>query len=252
MNLDLIAKTLAHARRERKLLKPFTDENPNFSLEEGYRVQHILREEAEKSGEVVVGYKMGLTSRAKQIDVGVYQAIQGFLTESMSLTKGGAVPFEKFGQPRFEPEVAVILSETVEGPQTLSTIRSLVSFIGPAVEILDSRYEGYRFKLPDVVADNTSAAGFVLGSSNWLNQIEESRLFGVRVVKNGECVATGAPAATFGDPLLSVVELLKILDRPLEAGQVILTGGLTAAPYLQRNDFIEVVWPGETISFQCT
>lgn len=248
-----IAKTIGEAQKNRTLLPAFTTAHPELTVETAYQVQDILMEEALARGETIVGYKMGLTSRAKQQDVGVYSAIHGFLVGSGSLSKGSVVPSARFRQPRVEPEIAVILDRTLTEPvPTLSSVRAALRWVGPAAELLDSRYENYQFKLPDVIADNTSANAFILGSSQWIDQLEEMRLFGVQLKKNGQRIDTGCAAATFGDPLLSVLELIQELGKRgkrLEAGQVVLTGGITASTPLAPGDFIEILWPGETLSF---
>lgn len=252
-SIKQIAKELSAAKKERRLLGAFTALYPDFDLAAAHQVQQILFEEALASGERIIGYKMGLTSRAKQMDVGVFSSISGFLVGSSALVKGTPVDSKRFRQPRVEPEVAVVLNRTIDRPfTTMAELVSCLAFVGPAAELLDSRYENYQFKLPDVVADNTSAGAFILGTSNWVNRLDEVRLMGIKIKKNGVLIDTGAAAATFGDPLLSVVELVSELSKrgnKLEAGQVVLTGGVTAAPLLSPGDFVELIWPGETISF---
>ena len=54
-------------------------------------------------------------------------------------------------------------SEPLDGTVTpLEAMRALAG-MAPAVEVIDSRYRDFRFSLPDVVADNCSAAAIVVG-----------------------------------------------------------------------------------------
>ena len=43
-------------------------------------------------------------------------------------------------------------------------VNTVVRGVCAALEIIDSRYENFKFTLPDVVADNASSTRFVLGS----------------------------------------------------------------------------------------
>jgi len=251
VELKSFAARLDEARHNRKPMTAFSEEYPSFTLAEGYAVQDLLLERASSK---LAGYKMGLTSRAKQRDVNVHESIRGFLLESMEVAKGGTVSTSTRIHPRTEPELAVILKTPLKGPDiTVRHVREALAGVFPALEILDSRYQNFKFCLPDVVADNTSASGFMVGSTNYLDRLDEIRLFGVTLKVNGEIRETGAPAAVLGDPLLSVVELVKGLaekNRVVEPGMVILTGGITAAVPFKAGDVVEIVWPGETLMFR--
>src|SRR5690606_11304092 len=112
-------------------------------------------------------------------------------------------------------------------------------------ELLDSRYREYRFALPDVIADNTSAAGFCLGHVDVLSHWGRIGLEGIVVRKNGEVVQTGVPAASLGDPIFAVMRLANELarfGRWLEPGMVILTGGVTQSVPIAPGDEFEMSW----------
>jgi ureidoacrylate peracid hydrolase len=133
----------------------------------GYRAQDADRAQRVAQGERVVGAKMGLTSRAKQATMGVDQPIAGFLTDAMRLPAGHDDDlFARTAQPRIEPEIAFRLGTVVDRPLTMAAAAETTDGIAAAVEIIDSRYTGYVFRLPDVVADNTSAAAFVIGDGS--------------------------------------------------------------------------------------
>jgi 2-keto-4-pentenoate hydratase len=92
----------------------------------------------------------------------------------------------------------------------------------------------------------------MLGAVNLKSQLEEVRLLGLAVKKNGEILETGAPAAVLGDPLLSLISLANSLaeeGKEISAGMVVITGGITNSVPFQKGDVIEVVWPMETLSF---
>lgn len=255
MTPSQVAKLIHDARIGRRTISSFAEATPALTLDTAYQAQHAGLELCLAEGDVLCGYKMGLTSRAKQRDVNVHESIHGYLLERMEIPKNGLVSTMDRLQPRLEPEVAVMLRKHISGKDvTLREVRDAVGSAVPALEILDSRFNNFQFELADVVADNTSASGFMLGDWDLWSRWEQVRLMGVTVRKNGEVMTTGAPAAVLGDPLLSVLELVhqlaKYENRGLEAGMVVLTGGITASIPFQRGDLIEVVWPGETMSFR--
>lgn len=244
---------LLNARAERVAISPFTDEESNFTIQDGYGVQKMLLERAVKKGEILSGYKMGLTSKAKQKDVNVFEPIRGFILKSMEIPNGGTLALSSRIKPRVEPEIALVLKSKLEGQNvTLNDVVKALSGVYLACEVIDSRYKDYKFKMPDVIADNTSASGYVLGSHNLLPRVEEVRLFGLTLSKNGEILETGAPAAALNNPLNSLLELVKAMAKTgesLEPGQVILTGGLTNSHFVASGDTIEVECAFDKIRF---
>ena len=91
-----------------------------------------------------------------------------------------------FIHPRIEGEVAVMTKSVLKGPDCdIDMVLAAIDFAIPAIEIIDSRYENFKFDLKSVVADNTSAAGFVTGSN--MKRVEDLDLptLGVVLEKNG-------------------------------------------------------------------
>lgn len=200
-------------------------------------------------GDTITGYKMGLTSKAKQRDVQVFDTIRGTLLASFAIENGGTASTKSRIHPRVEPEIAVVLKrDIVEKNIDRATLIAAIEGIYPALEIVDSRYENFKFKLSDVIADNTSASGYMVGKTNYLSRLEELNLLGVIVKKNGQIVETGCPAAVLGDPLLSVLSLLG--HTPLRKGMVILTGGITNSVSFREGETLAVYWPGELLEFK--
>ena len=115
----------------------------------------------------------------------------------------------------------------------------------PALEILDSRYRDYRFTLPDVVADQTSAGRFVLAGTLTSARGLDLALTGCVFSRNGDIVATAAGAAALGHPAAAVAWLVRRLaasGRGLRAGDIVLTGGLTAVVPLKRGDVVSATF----------
>lgn len=193
-------------------------------LAAAYRLQHELIGHRLARGERLVGCKLGFTSKAKMAQMGVSEIIVGQLTDAMHVPDGTDVDLARFIHPRIEPEVAFRLGRDVDGD-----IADCVEAVAPALEIIDSRYRDFRFSLPDVIADNTSAAAFVVGGWQPVTDVAD---LDVRLVVDGTDVETGSTAAILGHPMRALEELVDLAAKygiALRAGDVILAGAATAA-----------------------
>ena len=72
---------------------------------------------------------------------------------------------------------------------------------------MDSRFENWRIKLADTVADLASNGAFAVSSRVVPLTEVDPRLVGMSLTRNGELVDTGAGAAALGDPLAVVAWL---------------------------------------------
>jgi 2-oxo-3-hexenedioate decarboxylase len=248
IDLRTVADHLTIARRERKPIAPFTDEHPDFDFDIAYDAQDLFVEALKEEGQRVVGAKLGLTSRAKQQAMGVSDPLYGWLTDAMLVEADNPVPVEDLIQPRAEPEVAFLLARDLEGPATVTGVLAATEVVFAAMDILDSRYENYRFKLPDVVADNCSSGGVVLGPvARRPDELEDLRLVGCILRDRGTIVATAAGAATMGHPANSIVWLVNRLAARgggLPGGSLVLSGGLTAPVPLAPGGFVTAEFDG--------
>lgn len=227
-----IAADLVAAERERKAITQFSEHHPDLDLATAYRAQRAFVAEKLEAGEGLVGYKLGLTSRNKQEAMGVDTPLYGRVTSGMISTYGEPVRLDRFIHPRVESEIAFLLARDVAQPATVTSVLAATDIVLGAVDVLDSRYEGFRFTLEDVVADNASAGTFYLGPiARRLAELPDLRLLGCVVRVDGEVAMTAAGAAVMGHPAASVAWLANQLaaeGEALRAGQLVFSGGLTA------------------------
>lgn len=201
-----------------------------------YRVQHALMERRTNRGERSIGHKLGFTSRAKALQMGVNDLILGTLTDRMRIRDGGVFDPASGIHPRIEPEIAYLLDGA-----------SRITAIAPAMEIIDSRYADFRFDLGDVVADNTSACAFVIGE--WRSPADVGPLDNraVRLEIDGRIVQTGSTAAILGDPARAQAAAERLAHGhgfESNAGGILLAGAATAAVALPAQGFIEATVAG--------
>lgn len=219
-----------------------TDEYPSMTVEDGYAVQNELRRRWIARGNRLVGWKVGLTSKAKMQQMGVHVPSIGFLTEDMARPENSTIDTRDLVHPRVECEVAFVTKKTLCGPNcTREQVLDATDFVVPAVEIIDSRFAGFKFDLPSVIADNGSSARYVAGGRARYPSDIDLRTLGVVMEKNGEAVAMGASAAVLGHPADAIAMLVNILatqDEELPAGSFVMSGGITEAIHVQAGDHV--------------
>ncbi len=228
------AQTRAYA------IPKLTDEYPGMTIGDGYAVQMALRQRFLAAGHTQVGWKAGLTSRAKMIQMGVNVPSIGFLTDRMARPENSAISTGDLVHPRVECEVAFVMKKALHGPGcTRQDVLDATDYVLPAVEIIDSRFSGFKFDLPSVVADNGSSARFVGGGrARYVDDIDLDTL-GVVMEKNGELVAMAASAAVLGHPAEAIAMLVNILaelGEGLPAGSFVMSGGITEAIAVKPGD----------------
>lgn len=239
----LLAERLENAELNRAPIIKITDEYPDLNWADAYAVQDEIRRRKIARGVKVAGLKAGLTSQAKMKQMNVSEPVFGFMCDYGARADGGEVEIDGFIAPRVEAEIAFVTKSEIKGPCHIGTVLQATDFVLPAVEILDSRYENFKFDLISVVADNTSAAGFVTGGASRRVSDIDLRTLGIVLEKNGEIVELAAGAAVLGNPAESIVMLANMLARKgqvIPAGTFIMTGGVTAAVGVERGDHISV------------
>ena len=204
-----------------------------ISLEEAYAVQAASIARRYARGQRRIGIKMGFTSRAKMAQMGIDEMIWGRLTDAMLVEDGGTISFARYVHPRVEPEVAFLLKTSLAGIVSAPAALAAVEAVAPALEIIDSRYHDFKFSLTDVVADNSSSSSLVIGP--WASPVTDISNLGMILSINGEPRQIGSSAAILGHPIRSLVAAARLAEaagEPLQAGDVIMAGGATAAEAL--------------------
>ncbi|NWL23793.1 2-oxo-3-hexenedioate decarboxylase [Pseudomonas umsongensis] len=238
--ISALADIVIHAQDRAHTIPKLTDQYPQMSIADAYAVQDELQRRWVERGDRVMGYKAGLTSKAKMQQMGVHVPSFGILTNAMSRPENGVINIGELVHPRVEAEIAFILRSELRGPDcTIEQVIEATDFIIPAVEVIDSRYEKFKFDLTSVIADNGSSSRFVVGGRPRDVNDLDLRTIGVVIEKNGEIQAVGASAAVLDHPANAIVMLVQHLasrDQVLPAGSFVMTGGITEAIPVEKGD----------------
>ena len=236
--IEAWAEELDDAARDAREIAQIDPEG-RMPLEAAYAIQRASIQRRVSRGAQRVGVKMGFTSRAKMVQMGVSDVIWGRLTGDMLIEEGMSASFARFVHPRVEPEIAFVLKKPLAGHVTAAQALASVEAVAPALEIIDSRYRDFKFTLPDVIADNASSSGFVVGP--WCDPREDFSNLGLTLSIDGRVVQVGSTAAILGHPLRSLVAAARLSEaagEPLQAGWVVMAGGATPAEWLRPGQHV--------------
>jgi 2-oxopent-4-enoate/cis-2-oxohex-4-enoate hydratase len=232
--IEALGDELFEALRSRRTLVPLTERHPAITVDDAYRISLRFLARREAGGERVIGKKIGVTSRAVQEMLGVFQPDFGFLTDRMQVADGSTVSQAGAGliQPRAEGEIAFMLKSDLAGPGvTREQVLESTAWVAPCFEIVDSRIRDWKIRIPDTVADNASCGVFVVGAQRTEPRALDLAAASMRMWKNGAPCGSGTGAAVQGHPAEAVAWLANTLGAfgiPFRAGELILSGSLAA------------------------
>ena len=238
MNYNLIADTLDKAALYAESTSQIS-ERKDLNLDEAYAVQSISMAKRYIRGEKLVGIKLGFTSKAKMEQMGVHDMIWGRLTDRMAYMNEEALAISSFIHPRAEPEIAFRLSKEVDTILNADNVFDYIDGVAVAIEIIDSRYKNFKFSLEDVIADNCSSAGFIIGE--WQAPKTIIQDIEMNLLINDEVVQSGNSNAILGDPMESLYAASRLAlenGESLLEGYVILAGAATSAVYIEEGQNI--------------
>jgi 2-oxopent-4-enoate/cis-2-oxohex-4-enoate hydratase len=221
---------LYEAYRANTTVAPLRNRFDGIDIVDAYRIQERFMARRLAIGEDVIGKKIGVTSKAVQQMIGVYEPDFGVLTSTMEYADGSVVDLNRLIQPKAEAEIAFVLKHDLTGPGVTATdVLRATDHVRACFEIVDSRIDNWDIRIQDTVADNASCGVFVLGEDKIDPRDVDLSLAGLLVEMNGEPSVTGVGAAVQGSPLNAVAWLANTLGRlgmPFRAGEVILSGSL--------------------------
>ena len=232
--IEQAGEDLFEADRNRRQIGLLTLRHPQMDMDDAYAVQAALVRRKLAAGRKVIGWKIGLTSKAMQYALNIDIPDSGVLLDDMMFENGATIPAGRFIQPRIEAEIAFVMKAPLAGKDvTRNDVIAATEYVAPSLEILDTRIlradpvTGRARKICDTISDNAANAGIVLGGGKHAVDQFDLRWVGAIVSRNGEVEETGLGAGVLGDPVTGIVWLAhRMADygQRIEPGQVILSG----------------------------
>ncbi len=230
---EAAAGALFKAEQDRQQIGLLSLRYAGMDMDDAYAVQSALVALKQAAGRKVIGWKIGLTSKAMQYALGIDIPDSGVLFDDMQFVHGAIVPAGRFIQPRIEAEIAFKVHSSLQGDVTRDDVLAATEFVAPSIEILDTRIlradpeTGRARNVCDTIGDNAANAGIVLGPQRHAPADFDLRWVGSIVTRNGEVEETGLGAGVLDDPVAGIVWLVRRLaqyGQRVEAGQIVLSG----------------------------
>jgi len=228
------AARLLKAEAFGKQIGLLTLEHPKMGMDDAYAIQNAIHAAKTAAGRSVIGWKIGLTSKAMQYALNIDIPDSGILFDDMAFDHGATVPAGRFIQPRIEAEIAFVMKAPLAGETvTRADVLAATDFVAPSIEILDTRIvrqdavTGQTRSVFDTISDNAANAGVVLGKERHAVDAFDLRWVGAITSRNGEVEETGLGAGVLNDPVESVVWLARRMagyGQSIVPGQIILSG----------------------------
>jgi 2-keto-4-pentenoate hydratase len=241
--IETAAERLLTAYRTRQPCAAVRDLIQADDVDAAYAVQDINTRAWLAEGRRIVGRKIGLTSKAVQKQLGVDQPDFGILYADMTVADGEEVPLSTLMQPKVEAEIALVLDKPLTGERhTVADIEAATAYAVAAIEIVGSRVANWDIKIADTIADNASSGRYVLGTQRKRLKDFDVVNCTMEMQRAGEVVSSGSGAACLGSPLLAAVWLADAMakhGRPLQAGDVVLTGALGPMVAVRPGDVFD-------------
>jgi 2-oxo-hept-3-ene-1,7-dioate hydratase len=248
--IESLAQEFYEAEKTREQIKQISLRHPDITIADAYAIQRNWVQRKIDAGNRLKGHKIGLTSRAMQMAVGINEPDFGALLEDMFFDDGSTIPGGRFIAPRIEVELAFIMDRPLRGPDvTLFDVLDAVRYVTPALEIIDSRSHmvdpetGGTRKVFDTIADNAANAGVVMGGRPVKVGDIDLRWVSAILSRNAVIEETGVAAGVLNHPANGVVWLANKLSEhgvALEKDQVILSGSFTRPVFARKGDVLNV------------
>ena len=223
--------------------------NPGMTMDDAYEVQSALIAQHKMRGRSVIGWKIGLTSKAMQAALNIDIPDSGVLLDNMLFENGATVPAGRFIQPRIEAEIAFMMKSALSGPDvTVEQVLEATDYVSPSLEILDTRVlrvdpdTGKTRNICDTISDNAANGGIVMGDARLDPREVDMRWIGAIASCNGEVDETGLGAGVLNDPTLGIAWLANRLAKygdSIKPGEIVLSGSFIRPIEAPRGSLIK-------------
>ncbi|MCV9938811.1 2-oxo-hepta-3-ene-1,7-dioic acid hydratase [Boseaceae bacterium BT-24-1] len=246
--ISAAALSLDEAEKTRQQTGLMSLRFPQMTMDDAYAVQAAWVQRKRAAGRTIIGWKIGLTSKAMQYALDIDTPDSGVLFDDMRFDDGSNIPKGRFIQPRIEAEIAFVMKGDLQGPDvTVFDVLNATDYVVPALEILDTRIlrvdpqTKKARTIVDTISDNAANAGIVTGGRAMRPDQVDLRWVGAIVSRNGQVEETGLGAGVLNDPARGIAWLANRLagyGGQIKAGQIVLAGSFIRPVEARHGDTI--------------
>ena len=235
------AETILDAADSRRLIGRLTDGDPSLDEDGAYAIAWDVHARRRERGERPVGRKIGFTNRTIWAEYGVWAPIWSHVYDSTvhHAPDGDAhLAIGHLLQPRIEPEIQLHFSRTPPVTRDEEALLESIDWIAHGFEIVQSVYPDWKFTKEDAIAAFALHGALVVGRPVAVRDIDDCaaklRSFTISLSRDDGRTVRGGGANVLDTPLLAFAHLAERLATqarfaPVQAGEIVTTGTLTAA-----------------------
>ncbi len=242
------ADELYAAEINRQAIDPVTMTYPDMDMDDAYAIQKTWVDKKVAAGREVIGYKIGLTSRAMQDAMKIDTPDYGVLLDDMQFENGADIQASDFIDPRIEVELAFVLKDKLYGDDiSIDNVLDATEYVVPALELIAARSHrvhpdtGYTRTVFDTISDNAANAGIITGSERIKPRDRDLRWCGALCYLNDVLEETGLAAGVLDHPANGIRWIAKRFAPhgiALLPGQILLAGSFTRPLKVKAGDQI--------------
>jgi 2-oxo-3-hexenedioate decarboxylase len=253
---EVLARELMSAHETGQMIEVPSSGRPGFTLDTAYEVEATLKRLREASGHRSVGRKVGYANKAMWRVLKLETLVWAHMyddTVHYAENNSTSLTVERPRSLKIEPEIVFGLKQAMTGELSdAAAALECVEWLALGFEIIDCPYREWKFQPSDFVASFGLHSALVIGervpvrSESIGTLVDELSRFNVRISKNEEFVEKGSGRNSLKSPALCLAELgaaiaRRFRDEPLNAGEIVSSGTLTAGHPAGRGD----VWTAE-------
>jgi len=243
--LEIFAKEIGGIFREHHLTRTSGTDIHALSIAEAYAVQERFVADRIGHGERVVGYKVGCTSPAIRVQLGLSQPICGRLMSGHVYRDGATLGVNGCVDCGLEAELVLRIGRDLDG-SNLETgyLRGAIATVSPGIEVHNYRFWYGPPSSQELIASNGIHAAIIIGVPQELPTDLDLGQERTTLVVNGAEVSFGFAAELMdgGGPIESLrwlINHLKGRNHVLRAGDIVIPGAATQLIPVKAGDVAE-------------
>jgi len=171
-----IATDLLRAEETGRQIELLSLRHSDMAMDDAYAVQNAICRRKLAQGRKVIGWKIGLTSKAMQYALDINIPDSGILFDDMAFDHGATVPAGRFIQPRIEAEIAFVMKNALGGDDVSPVdVRAATEYVAPSSARGAARGGGH-------VGPGRNRRGGVRGRPAVADECRTAGLSGIRAV----------------------------------------------------------------------
>ncbi len=206
---------------------------PEMDIDKAYAVQDLISQKQIASGKSQIGWKIALTNSVAQQRFSMTEPVFAPLFSTMQKGLESPVAHPNPLAVHVEGELAFVFGQ--DCPPDCVTPVQLVHYLSDiklGFEFASRRIQ-QSFNIVDLIADNAAGYCFVLSKRSLDPKQFDFSHCTMKMIKSDNVVSRGTAADVLGNPLNSVLWLVKklaVFGKTIRAGDVVLSGSMCIIP----------------------